>query len=69
MTEKPVTTDMAFAGMQHEAGDRAHVVAQHFTDFVQAHPFISQRPDLAAQADAISDALGALYQAIWRATD
>lgn len=69
MTDEPSTKGDAFAGMQHEAGDRAFVVAQHFADFLQAHPFIRQRSDLAAEADAIGEALGALYQAIWRATD
>lgn len=52
---------------QHEAGDRAFVVAQHFSDFVQAHPFIAERPDLSAMADQVGDALGKLYQAIWKA--
>lgn len=56
-----------FAGFQHEAGDRAFVVGQHFNDFVQEHPFITDRPELAAMADEIADSLAALYQAIWNA--
>lgn len=67
MSKKRRTTGDNFAGYQHEAGDRAFVVAQHFNDFVQEHPFIKERHDLTAMADQIGDALGALYQAIWLA--
>jgi hypothetical protein len=59
----------AFASLQHEAGDRTHVIAGTFSDYVQSHRFIQQQPELAAQADAIGEALGRLYQAIWQATD
>lgn len=69
MSEETRTTGGSFSGFQHEAGDRAFVVSQHFADFVQSHPFIAERPDLAAMADQIGDALGALYQAVWKATE
>ncbi|MGA0613431.1 hypothetical protein [Paracoccus sp. KR1-242] len=65
----PRTRGETFPGYQHEAGDRAFVVSQHFNDFVQEHPFIQERPDLTALADQIGDALGELYQAIWRAEE
>lgn len=55
-----------FAGFQHEAGDRAFVVGQHFNDFVQQHSFIEERPELAKLANDIGDKLADLYQAIWR---
>lgn len=67
--DSPRTRGEAFPGYQHEAGDRAFVVAQHFNDFVQEHPFIQERPDLAALADQIGDMLADLYQAIWRAKE
>lgn len=72
MTEAEVDDDMtdttgeAFAGYQHQMGDRAYVAHQHFVDFVQRHPFIEQRPDLAALADRVDEALADLYQAIWK---
>jgi hypothetical protein len=47
-----------------EALDRTHVVACHFAEHVRNHPFITGHTDLEAQSRAISDALGALYQAI-----
>ncbi|WP_319826066.1 hypothetical protein [Thalassovita sp.] len=62
MTERPETTDM-----QHEAGDRAFVAGQHFTDFVKDHPFVQSHADLAALAQDIEDQIAALYQAIWNA--
>ncbi|OWU70508.1 hypothetical protein [Marinibacterium profundimaris] len=64
--EGPRTIGDAFPGFQHEAGDRAFVVGQHFADFVQEHPFIQEREDLKAKAEGIGDALADLYQAIWR---
>ncbi|MTH57873.1 hypothetical protein [Paracoccus litorisediminis] len=63
------TMGETFPGYQHEAGDRAFVVAQHFNDFLQEHPFIRERPDLAALADRAGDTLAELYQAIWKAKD
>ncbi|WP_374292887.1 hypothetical protein [Paenirhodobacter enshiensis] len=65
-SEAPRTFGGAFPTYQHEAGDRALVAAQSFSAFLQAHPFIAERPDLAAMADQIGDALGEFYQAIWR---
>lgn len=67
MSDGQKTFGENFPGFQHEAGDRAFVVAQHFNDFVQEHPFITERPELAAMADEIGDSLAALYQAIWSA--
>lgn len=67
MSNEHKTAGDSFPGFQHEAGDRAFVVAQHFNDFVQEHSFIKERPELAAMADQIGDALAALYQAIWKA--
>lgn len=52
--------------LQHEAGDRVHVLACQFQAAIQEHPFIAGSPDLAAQAEAIGEQLGALYQAIWK---
>lgn len=63
MTEK---ADMG-SGMQHEAGDRAFVAAQHFSDFVKDHPFVCANPELASLAEAAENALADLYQAIWKA--
>ncbi|WP_313533946.1 hypothetical protein [Haematobacter sp.] len=60
------TTGEVFGGFQHEAGDRAYVAHQHFVDFVQRHPFIEQRPDLAALAYRVDEAMADLYQAIWK---
>lgn len=65
MTEEdrsPIAPDM-----QHEAGDRAFVAGQHFSDFVKDHRFVQAHPDLAARAQAIEDDMAELYQAIWRA--
>lgn len=56
----------AFPGFQHEAGDRAFVAQQHFCDFVQDHPFVAERPELAALAAVVDDAMAELYQAIWK---
>lgn len=64
--EGPRTFGKTFPGYQHEAGDRVFVAAQSFNDFIQEHPFITERPELAAMADQIGDALGELYQAVWR---
>lgn len=58
-----------FVSFQHEAGDRAFVVGQHFNDFVQEHPFIAERPELAQLASVIGEQLAELYQAIWRAEE
>lgn len=58
----PLTPDM-----QHEAGDRAFVAGQHFSDFVKDHRFVQAYPDLAALAQSIEDDMAELYQAIWRA--
>lgn len=69
MTDSETTTGDSFAGFQHEAGDRAFVVGQHFNDFVQSHPFIKQRAELEALADQVSERLAELYQAIWRVTE
>ena len=55
------------SGLQHEAGDRAFVVAQHFSDFVKDHPFVSGSAELAKLAEAAENALADLYQAIWKA--
>ncbi|MBY6056349.1 hypothetical protein [Leisingera daeponensis] len=58
-----------FAASRHEAGDRAFVAHQHFADFVQYHPFVADRPDLAALAKAVDEANADLYQAIWKTED
>lgn len=55
-----------FAASRHEAGDRAFVAHQHFADFVQRHPFVLDRPELAYIADAVDEAMADLYQAIWK---
>lgn len=52
--------------LQHEAGDRVYVLACQFQAAIQEHRFISESPDLAAQAQEIANQLGALYQAIWK---
>ena len=67
--DAPKTRGRSFPGYQHEAGDRSLVVAQHFNDFVQEHPFIQERPDLASLADQLGEKLGELYQAIWKAKE
>lgn len=54
------------AANRHEAGDRAFVAHQHFADFVQRHPFVSERPELDALAGAVDEAMADLYQAIWK---
>lgn len=69
MSREPKTKGARFAGFQHEAGDRAFVAAQSFNDFIQAHPFITERPELAALAAQIDDAMAELYQAIWQASE
>lgn len=52
--------------LQHEAGDRVHVLAAQFQAAIREHPFIAENPNLAAQAQVIADQLGALYQAVWK---
>jgi hypothetical protein len=49
---------------QHEALDRAHLIADAFQRQIADHPFIRAHPDLAARCAAIGEALGALYQAV-----
>ncbi len=49
---------------QHEALDRAHLLADTFQRHLAGHTFIRAHPDLAARCDLIADALGELYQAI-----
>lgn len=69
MTEKHTETqpDNAenFAASRHEAGDRAFVAHQHFADFVQRHPFVSDRPELAALAGAVDEAMADLYHRLF----
>lgn len=62
------TNGNTFSSLQHEAGDRAYVIAQQFNDVLKNHPFVAERPDLNDRCDQIADALGELYQAIWRAS-
>lgn len=59
-------TEAAKLDGQHEAGDRAYVAHQHFVDFVQRHPFVTERPELANLASLVDDAMAELYQAIWK---
>jgi hypothetical protein len=49
---------------QHEALDRAHLIADAFERQIADHPFIRAHPDLDAKSAAIAEALDALYQAI-----
>ena len=53
--------------LQHEAGDRAFVIGQTFSDFVVAHPFVSGDARLKEMAARIEADLADLYQAIWQA--
>lgn len=50
--------------LQHEALDRAHLLADSFQRQLADHAFIKAHPDLAARCDEIAAALGSLYQAI-----
>lgn len=54
---------------QHEALDRAHLLADAFQRHLADHAFIRAHPDLAARCDLIADALGELYQAIGAVED
>jgi CRISPR/Cas system-associated protein Cas7 (RAMP superfamily) len=41
-----------------------HLVLEMFHLFVREHPFVDNTPHLSEQAEEVSDALGAMYQAI-----
>lgn len=57
--------ELKFSQLQHEAGDRTQVVAEHFATFVAQHPFVQCHVELAGKADAIETALAELYQCIF----
>lgn len=54
---------------QHEVLDRTHVVASMFEEFVLSHGWVQTTPELLAEAEKISDALGDFYQQVGRASD
>lgn len=47
-----------------EALHSTHLIADMFARHVEEHPFVQAYPALAQKAKAISDGMGALYQAI-----
>ncbi len=49
--------------LKHEVVDRTHVLQEHLAAQIQDHPFVVQRPAIAALATAAQEALAQLYQA------
>lgn len=49
---------------QHEALDRAHLIAEIFDRHLVRHGYIQASPELTRQCEQIAEALGSLYQAI-----
>lgn len=52
--------------LAHEALDRVSVISRYWDDAVLDHAFIASYPKLKAEAEDISDAIGALYQRLGR---
>jgi len=49
---------------RHEVLHTSHLIADMFDRHIADHAFTRSQPDLSAQAEAISDALNAFYQAV-----
>lgn len=53
----------------HEALHTAHVMLDSFSDHVRDHPAVSERPEIAALADAAIETMMEVYQALGRISD